>query len=366
MNNICLISIIPSHYRLGIYTLMDEKLKCDFIFGEENTTVKKLDTNALRNAVTLKNKHIFNSPFYHQKGLVAQTRQYDTLILDLGIHCLTSWIIIILSKFRKQKIYLWDHGWYGRETLLKKMLKKLYFGSVKGAFLYGNYAKILMVENGFAENKLHVIHNSLDYEKQLRIRNRIKPSSIFKDYFQNENPVIIMIGRLTKPKRIDLLLHTLAQLKAKGEQYNAVIIGDGDERDSLEHLSHSLNIAKQIWFTGAIYDEQKNAELLYNADLCAVPGAVGLTAIHAMMFGVPVISNNDFPNQMPEFEAIVEGTTGCFFKANDIHDFTQKISNWFKNNPKNREEIRNACFKEIDEQWNPLFQIRVMQQILNP
>lgn len=57
-----------------------------------------------------------------------------------------------------------------------------------------------------------------------------------------------------------------------------------------------------------------NAELIYNADLCVAPGNIGLTAMHAMMFGCPCISHNDFSWQMPEFEAIVPYKTGNFLK----------------------------------------------------
>lgn len=71
-------------------------------------------------------------------------------------------------------------------------------------------------------------------------------------------------------------------------------------------------VDKNVWFYGSCYDEQTNAELIYNADMCVAPGNVGLTAIHAMTFGCPVITHSDFKWQMPEFEAIHPGKTGDF------------------------------------------------------
>lgn len=43
----------------------------------------------------------------------------------------------------------------------------------------------------------------------------------------------------------------------------------------------------------------------------------------------------------------------------------EKISEWFRINGDNREEVRQACYKEIDEQWNPKFQIKVIMEMLN-
>ena len=112
------------------------------------------------------------------------------------------------------------------------------------------------------------------------------------------------------------------------------------------------------------YDENINAELVYNADLCVSPGNIGLTAIHVLMFGCPAISNDDFSHQMPEFEAIQEGKTGTFFEMDNINDLSAKIDAWFMTNGNKRDEIRLNCFKEIDEQWNPYFQIEVLKKQL--
>lgn len=108
---------------------------------------------------------------------------------------------------------------------------------------------------------------------------------------------------------------------------------------------------------------KKNAELIYNADLCVAPGNVGLTAMHTMVFGTPVISHNNFPWQMPEFEAIHPGETGDFFEMDNVDSLARTINQWFDSG-KSREEVRHACYHEIDTQWNPKFQIEVIKNLL--
>ena len=183
-------------------------------------------------------------------------------------------------------------------------MKKVYFGLADGTFLYGNYAKELMIKEGFDANKLFVIHNSLNYEQQLEFRNELSPSNIYYEHFGNNHPILLFVGRLTKVKRIDLLFESLSLLKRQNKEFNVVLIGSGSEEVYLKRLSLKLGMADSVWFYGACYDEKTNAELIYNADLCVSPGNVGLTAIHTLMFGTPVVTHNDFTMQMPEFESI--------------------------------------------------------------
>lgn len=118
-----------------------------------------------------------------------------------------------------------------------------------------------------------------------------------------------------------------------------------------------------MWFYGACYDEKPNAELIYNADLCVAPGNVGLTAMHTMVFGTPVISHNDFKWQMPEFEAIHPNETGDFFEYKNTESLASTISNWFSVHKSDRAEVRRFCYHEIDTQWNPNFQIKVIRKL---
>lgn len=365
MKKICLVSLTASHYRKLIYSLMDEQLGCDFVFGKQQTTVKQLDLNLLRSAQYVPNKPIGSGEWYKMPEALRLLKPYDVVINDMGILCTTSWWYMLRAKFRKQKVYLWDHGWYGREGFVKKWMKRAFFGLADGAFIYGNYARNLMIENGVDGDKLHVIHNSLDYDAQLELRNQIMPSNIYHEHFGNNNPVLVMIGRLNLRKHLDMLIYAIEMLARKGVHYNVVLIGDGEDRSTLEKLAKERGVENQVWFYGACYDEKTNAELIYNADMSVVPGDIGLTAMHSMMFGCPAMSHNYFPTQGPEFEAIQEGRTGTFFEHDSVESLANAISRWFSEKREHREEVRQACYKEIDENWNPHMQLEIIKQVID-
>lgn len=367
MSKLCLKYNVPSLYRKAIYKMIDSQYDCDWYFGHAEAGIKEMDTSELKN---VKRYNVIGntSKVFWNIGLLKLLfkKVYQTYFMIFETHCLSDWIFIWIAFkfFKKKKFYIWTHGWYGKETGREAKLKLWLYRNVTGTFVYGDRAKELLIKEGVPAEKLFPIHNSLDYDKQLELRKSISASPIYQEHFGNDNPVIVFIGRLTKVKQLDMLVDAVAKLKQKGEEYNLVFIGDGVERENLELMAERLEVKDNVWFYGACYDEKTNAELIYNADLCVAPGNIGLTAMHVLMFGCPAISHNAFEWQMPEFEAIKVGETGDFFERNNVELLASTIGKWFAEKKDKREEVRHACYKEIDTNWNPYYQIEIIKKYL--
>lgn len=365
---LCMIFDTPSLYREAIHEKIDENYDCDWYFGDYDYKVKTYNPSKYKHIKTL---HVVDVPhvgLYATKEMVGLLfkKQYQNFFMVGEPRNLSIWALAILKRlfFRKKKLYFWAHGWYGKESFIQGFIKKLVYKSADGIFSYGSYAKELMVKNGFDKDKIFVIHNSLDYDKQLCLRKSLMASPIYQEHFGNDHPTLIFIGRLTAVKRLDMLVDAVAKLNEVSVKVNLVLVGDGIMRKELEEQVKKLGIEKNVWFYGACYDEKENAELIYNADLCVAPGNVGLTAIHAMMFGTPVVSHDNFMYQMPEFEAIKTGITGDFFKCGNIDSLCSVISEWLKHHVDDRQAIRENCFGEIDKEWNPYYQMNVIKNNL--
>ena len=145
---------------------------------------------------------------------------------------------------------------------------------------------------------------------------------------------------------------------------NAIFVGKDVESINIDLHANALGVADQVWLYGPCYDEQILGELFYNAHVCVSPGNVGLTAIHALSFGCPVITHDNFPYQMPEFEAIASNVTGDFFKQNVLADLADKIEKWASLNTIEREKARIAAMREIDNKWNIHYQIETIKQVI--
>lgn len=364
MIKFCCIFRRPALYREPIHRLMEKDFDIDWYFGDDEGSIKCYDTSLHKHCTILPVKQLAASLYYAkgELGLLFR-KEYQTYLMLNSTHNVSVWGFALMKRlfFRKKRLYYWCHGWYGKESLLERVIKKTLFKAADGIFTYGEYARNLMIKEGIDGSKIYPIHNSLDHKRQVKLRNSGLASEIFKQHFQNELPTLIFIGRLTPVKRLDMIIQAMAILKEQGHNYNLVFVGDGTERDKLESLIQQEELQEQVWFYGACYDEATNAKLIYNADLCVAPGNIGLTAMHSLVFGTPAITHNSFEWQMPEFEAIKEGKTGSFFERGNVESLATAIQHWFDGH-KDREQTRKECYREIDENWTPEYQIEMLKK----
>lgn len=104
-----------------------------------------MDTSIFHDCLDLDNRYIGSSHWYYQKGLLRKLRDSDVVIDDLGI------FVFLLGNFyfrrslksRKFIIGIMD-GMVVKD--FEKWIKRAYFGLADGAFIYGNYARNLMIK----------------------------------------------------------------------------------------------------------------------------------------------------------------------------------------------------------------------------
>jgi len=170
-------------------------------------------------------------------------------------------------------------------------------------------------------------------------------------------PIILFIGRVTEKKKIDILIGAISKLNQTNISYNLLVVGDVENIEFYKDSNQNYIDGGWLNFYGKSYDIEETGQLIYNSELCISPGNIGLTAIHSLSYGTPVASHNNFNNQMPEVEAIIDGENGFLFKENDIVDLAEKIDTWFSKKHKlNRDEIR----KIVIEKYNPDNQLAII------
>ncbi|WP_158976818.1 glycosyltransferase [Cellulophaga sp. L1A9] len=380
--NIAIVYHYAAHYRLGVfqelmqtpdieYTLISDK-------GSDNN-IKTIDPKNSRLTIKegglrwlfVKNKTFIKNKFLYQKGLLSifRNNDFDGAIFLGNIYYLSTWICVLYLKMRGKKIYFWTHGVTSNEQGLKWKLRKLFYGLGDRVLLYGENAKKVMVANGFKENKLTAIYNSLDYDAQVENRSTISKSLVDKtrrELFSNPDvPIIFFVGRLTHYKKLDMILEAVKSLNENGTHVNVLFIGDGEAKETLKDLTKEYHLENQVNFYGAVYEEKLLCSLVSAADLCVSPGEVGLTAITSLGYGTPVLTHDDFNFQMPEYEAIIPKFNGNLFERGSKEDLVLKIEDWFSLSKNlSRETIRQNCYTIIDEKYNPKHQTELINNCI--
>ena len=333
-SRICFITNVASHYRKEVCELLDKNLDCDFVFGDKVVSdIKVFETKDFRNHVEIVHNSLTKegAVIWQWGTLKYLFRPYLAYIVIDDICCFSNWVFMILAFLMHKKTFMWSHGYYGKETKLKRIIKWPFYHMATRIITYGNYAREIMIKEGYHPERISVLHNSLAYSEQIVLRSPDLQSSIYQRHFNNSYHNLIFIGRLKPIKKLDMIIEAMTLLKKKGMLLNLTFVGDGEERPMLEKLAKSHDLEKNVWFYGACYNERKNAELVFNADLCVAPGNIGLTAMHVLMFGCPAVTHNDFTHQMPEFEAIQPGVTGDFFEYGSESSLADTIQRWFDN-----------------------------------
>jgi len=294
----------------------------------------------------------FSNHLIWQKGVITRTFDNVSAVIFLGeMTIMSTWIAAIIFRLRGVKVIFWGHGIYGNESTFKLLLRSLFLRLASHNLVYEKRGKKIMLEHGFKLDKISVVYNSINYEQQLNLFQKLekeKKHSIFK----NNYPVLLFIGRLTKQKKIEQLIEAVKILNEK-LNFNLLIIGEGEEKLSLEELAQDLIKENKCIFYGKSYDEDELSRLIYNSDLTVSPGNVGLTAIHSLSYGTPVCSHSNFSNQMPEVESIIEGENGFLFKENHVQSIVNGIISWFENKKSiDKKKIREV----VDKYYNPTYQ----------
>ena len=130
----------------------------------------------------------------------------------------------------------------------------------------------------------------------------------------------------------------------------------------IRELKDSLKLNNSICLFGENYDEKLNARFIMMADCCISPGNVGLTAIHCLSLGTPVITHGNLENQGPEVEVIIPGITGQFFKEDDINDLSAQIEEFVS--PGKKKLIERDCFDVIKKHWTPENQRAIFDKVV--
>lgn len=311
------------------------------------------------------------STFLWQIGVVrlVLSGRHDSYIFLGSMYYISTWVALLICRYKRIPCYLWTHGVTTDKNSLREKIRRLFYRQAKGLFLYGVLAKKRLLRSGFKEETLVVIYNSLDFARQQQLIERIDQNTVDQcvlNKFRNPDaPLIVFIGRLTNRKKLDLMIHALVKLEKNGLLVNLAFVGDGEAQHELYTLAESVLVKSEVVFFGAMYSEEDVAPVLLASALCVSPGNVGLSAIHAMGYGVPVVSHNNPENQGPEFEAIIEGKTGSLFREDDIEDLATKITYWIFGEKK-RQVTREACIELIRAKYTPEIQVDlIVRQLLS-
>lgn len=166
-------------------------------------------------------------------------------------------------------------------------------------------------------NKMaHTITSGVD------IRLETFNTSILNKYKIIQNNYILYLGRLVPEKKADILIEGF--IKANNQNLQLIIAGDdANEKQYIENLKNMARGHKNIIFTGAVFNDDKEA-LLQNCKVFCIPSeleGLPITLLEAMSYGKICLASDIEANK----EALA--TCGIYFNVNNSDDLATKLFN---------------------------------------
>ena len=181
-----------------------------------------------------------------------------------------------------------------------------------------SYTDMILVNSHYTASRVRNI-----YHREATVVHPGVDIKRFKPGGQKEG-FIFTVGKLTKFKKIDLLIRAVGVLKQQGyRNLRAVISGDGQEKANWMRLTRDLGLSRQVQFTGEVSDEQL-AIYMQKARVVVFPTTgepFGLVPLEAMACGTPVIASDSGGPR----ETVIDGKTGLLFKPDDEYDLASKL-----------------------------------------
>jgi glycosyltransferase involved in cell wall biosynthesis len=321
--NVVIVQQVVPHYRVPFFKRLgqSEKMTLAIAYGRERRGNSLRSEEKIEGLSTVPLRNVFFGPsngFTYQADLLPflRRRNCDVVIAEFDIHILSS--ILACFKARRQgiKFIWWGHGIGPRRRRLSRWIRIWLSRYADSMIFYDQEQADLFKSWGVSREKLFVAWNSIDTEEIDRLIHR---------WTATDRKRILYVGRLIPEKKVHHLVLAFASSYALLRPGSILtIIGDGPERLRLEKIVEETNMTQHVEFTGALFDQRLLAPFFNTSWVSVSPGCVGLSAIHSLAYGVPMVVADREPHG-PEIAAIRNGVNALLFPSDSVAGLSEAL-----------------------------------------
>jgi glycosyltransferase involved in cell wall biosynthesis len=263
-----------------------------------------------------------------------------------------AWSALVAARRAKVPFVTTYHGIYNARSAIKRWYNSV---MVRGDAIIANshYTKAHVIEqHGVPADKISVIYRGVDIDAFDRAAVSAKRTLALAQKWQlpaaRVRLRLILPARLTEWKGQRVLIAALAQLKAQGLDFEAILVGDSQGRsayvDALKAQIADANLSAQIFLVGHCSDMPAAFSL---CDIAVTPStepeAFGRTAAEAQAMGLPIIAS-DLGGAR---ETVDPHVTGFLSAPGDANALAQHVSCLIKMSAQERAAMGAAGFARI-------------------
>lgn len=225
-------------------------------------------------------------------------REHDVGHVHCGRVLPEGWIAWLLRKWTGRPYSCFVHG-EDVETAatsreLSWMVRRILRGADRLICNSHNSARLLRENWQVPEHQLVVLHPGVD---ATRFVPADRSPAVRRELGWNDRPVLMTVGRLQRRKGHDMLIRALPAIRAVHPDVLYVVVGTGEERDSLQRLATELDVVDNVSFLGGA-DDESMIRCYQQCDVFVLPNRAvgrdiegfGIVLLEAQACGRPVVA----------------------------------------------------------------------------
>lgn len=279
----------------------------------------------------------------------------DVVIISGNPRVVSNFFIIAYCKVVKTRVVWWGHGWSagsrGSRSNIRQQIMKL----ADAILLYTDSEKEEYEKNSYVDKPIFALNNGINLEEVDRYfkQDWIKFGTI--------DNVAVYCGRLSEKSNILLLLEAVRKSK---QIKKLIVVGDGELFEQAVSFISDNNLTGRIEMLGAVYDPRRLAEIFSRASLFVFPGAIGLSLIHAMAYGLPIILHANRYNHGPENVA-ANNENSIFFIEQNSESLSASIDEYFLLDSNIKLKLAKNARKVVEKNFNTKYMAENLLKMLS-
>jgi glycosyltransferase involved in cell wall biosynthesis len=225
--------------------------------------------------------------------------------------------------------------------------------------------KRYLTEISIPEKKMMIFPMGIDASISPNFSGRF----IRNKYELSSSPTVIYVGNMYKLRNLSFLLYAMSEVKKKVPNVKLLMVGDGDNRSSLEMLSKTLALEDNIIFTGSVphsrvYEYIASGDIgvapLVSQDYYNVKLGMCTKAIEYMLMSKAFVATDSSPDVVE----IIKISNAGICTRYDVHEFATAIIDLLKN-PEKANEMGKRGRQYVEKNYSfEMLANRIEQQYM--
>ena len=338
LRRILLISNEVMHYRVPVYNYFHARFR---EFGYELSVATDRLQKENRKPLHFR-LHELPFDFFAYRRLI-KTEKPDAVILFLHLKDRMVWPLIHWMKLSGIRFAFWTKGgnWDAKDSKVRYEVFNYIHAMSDGLILYSAACRELVKPRFYS--KSFVANNTINFQAFPEVSQT--KQEIKREFGIPFEKTVIFMGRMgagNGRKRVDHLVDIFRNLERR--ELGLLLVGSGLS----DELKSRMNPDNTIYL-GEVQDPEdlQISKLCKMADLCVIPGHVGLGLNQAFYWGLPVITEEgDHP---PEIAYLKPGRNGIIVPRNDTAALRDGILHLLDNDELRDEFSRSARQTILEE-----------------